>query len=362
MRRGIASLLYGGHKGLLRNKGVLLRPLTNTLLYRPLTSGRPPIPSQSPINIEIDSSIIDRINSCIPKSASGAHGKAPSTHSEAPSLEDITTAQNGLLGELRKDKKFKEYFYKLFQSSRGEPFCINYEVPKESDNPHGRCLIATTILYGFGLIPVLNKSKDPLFGNVVDGVGEVGGHRDAHVDNQGVTVLVEHLAIINLGGSTSDCKTWFKGNEDILYQLERDFPSSYHILKTINFTLKDNNKIQPIIGKDDELNFIDHSSCLPIQQDLIKYGISNQKILVAKLNLDKVINSEQGRRNFLLKDEGVGVSQVVCLPNEDGFHGRDKDRFHVSNLADMAVRNAIALALKEKDKISVTASSVSGRG
>ena len=29
----------------------------------------------------------------------------------------------------------------------------------------------------------------------------------------GKRVLVEHLAIINLGGSTSDCKTWFKRNE-----------------------------------------------------------------------------------------------------------------------------------------------------
>jgi hypothetical protein len=343
MRRGIASLLYGGHKGLLRNKGVLLPPLTNAL-NRPLTSGHPPISGPSPINIEIDSSIIVRINSCIPKSASGAHGKAPS-------LEDITTVQNGLLGELRKDKKFKEYFYKLFQSSRGESFGINYEVPKESDNPHGRCLIATTILYGFGLIPVLNKSKDPLFGEVVSGVGKVGGHRDAHVDNQGVTVLVEHLAIINLGGSTSDCKTWFKRNEDIVYQLKRDFPSSYHILKTINFTSKDNNKTQPIIGNNDELNFIDHSLCLPIRQDLIKYGISNQKILEAKLNLDKAINSKEGSEHFLLKDKGVGVSQVVRLLNENGFHGRGSGR---------GERRAIAAAL-EKSKMSVTGSSVPGR-
>jgi len=352
MRRGIASLLYGGHKVLLRDKGVLLPPLTNAL-NRPLTSGHPPTSSPKPINIQINESIIDRINSCIPKSASGAHGKAPS-------LQDITTAQKGLLDELRKDKNFKEDFYKLFQSSRGGPFGINYEVPKELDTPFIRILLAITLLSARGLIPVLNKSKDPLFGDVVDGVGEVRGHRDAHVDNQGVTVLVENLAIINLGGSTSHCKTWFKRNEDIVYQLKRDFPSSYHILKTINFTSKDNNKTRPIIGNNDELNFIDHSLCLPIRQDLIKYGISNQKILEAKLNLDKVINSEEGRRNFLLKDEGVGVSQVVLLLNEDGFHGRDKDRFHVSNLADMAVRNAIALAL-EKDKISVTASSVPGR-
>lgn len=353
MRRGIVLPFLGGPKGLLRNTGVLLPPLKNAL-NRPLTSGHPPI-SSPPINIEIDSSIIRRIiNRCIPKSASGAHGKAPS-------LEDITTAQNGLAVELGKDKDFKKDFYKLLQPSRGKPFGINYEVPKELDYPFIRMSLAMTILFARGLIPVLNKSKDPLFGNVVDGVGEVGGHRDAHVDNQGVTVLVKNLAIINLGGSTSHCKTWFKRNEDIVYQLKRDFPSSYHILKTINFTSKDNNKTQPIIGNNDELNFIDHSLCLPIRQDLIKYGISNQKILEAKLNLDKAINSEEGRRNFLLKDEGVGVSQVVLLLNEDGFHGRDKDRFHVSNLADMAVRNAIALALKEKDKISVTASSVSGR-
>lgn len=358
MRRGIVLPFLGGPKGLLRNTGVLLPPLKNAL-NRPLTSGHPPI-SSPPINIEIDSSIIRRINSCIPKSASDAHGKAPSTHhSKAPSLQDITTAQKGLLDELRKDKNFKEDFYKLLQPSRGKPFGINYEVPKELDYPFIRMSLAMTILSARGLIPVLNKSKDPLFGNVVDGVGEVGGHRDAHVDNQGVTVLVEHLAIINLGGSTSDCKTWFKGNEDILYQLERDFPSSYHILKTINFTSKDNNKTQPIIGNNYELNFIDHSLCLPIRQDLIKYGISNQKILEAKLNLDKVINSEEGRRNFLLKDNGVRVSQVVCFPNDNGrhvgFHGRDKGS------AGMAVRKVIALALKEKYKISVTASSIPGR-
>ena len=350
MRRGIVLPFLGGPKGLLRNTGVLLPPLKNAL-NRPLTSGHPPI-SSPPINIEIDSSIIRRINKCIPKSASGAHGKAPS-------LEDITTAQNGLAVELGKDKDFKKDFYKLLQPSRGKPFGINYEVPKELDYPFIRMSLAMTILFARGLIPVLNKSKDPLFGNVVDGVGEVGGHRDAHVDNQGVTVLVKNLAIINLGGSTSHCKTWFKRNEDIVYQLKRDFPSSYHILKTINFTSKDNNKTQPIIGNNDELNFIDHSLCLPIRQDLIKYGISNQKILEAKLNLDKVINSEEGRRNFLLKDNGVRVSQVVCFPNDNGrhvgFHGRDKGS------AGMAVRKVIALALKEKYKISVTASSVSGR-
>ena len=342
MRRGIVPLLLGGPKGLLRNTGVLLPPLTNAL-NRPLTSGHPPISSPSPINIKINRSLIDIVNSCIPKSASDAHSKAPS-------LQDITTAQKGLLDELRKDKNFKEDFYKLFQSSRGEPFGINYEVPKELDNPFRRILLAITLLSARGLIPALNQNK-PLFGDVVGGVGEVGGHRDAHVDNQGVTVLVKNLAIINLGGSTSHCKTWFKRNEDIVYQLKRDFPSSYHILKTINFTSKDNNKTQPIIGNNDELNFIDHSLCLPIRQDLIKYGISNQKILEAKLNLDKAINSEEGRRNFLLKDEGVGVSQVVGANNRLAFHGREPGS---------GVRNAIALALK-KDKISITSSSVSGR-
>jgi hypothetical protein len=348
MRRGIASLLYVGHKGLLRNKGVLLRPLTNTLLYRPLTSGHSPISSPNPINIEINRSLIDRIiNSCIPKSASDAHSKAPS-------LQDITRAQKGLVDEFREDKDFKKDFCELFQSSRrGNAFGIDYQVPKERDNPHGRCLIATTILSGFGLIPVLNKSKDPLFGEVVSGVGKVGGHQDTILNKKdGKRVLVEHLAIINLGGSTSDCKTWFKRNEDIVYQLKRDFPSSYYILKTINFTSNDNNKNQPIIGNDDELNFIDHSSFLPIQRDLDEHCVTKEKLLVAKLNLDKVINSEQGRRNFLLKDEGVGVSQLVGANNRLAFHGRDP--------GSGGVRNAIALALK-KDKISITSSSVPGR-
>ena len=345
MRRGIVPLLLGGPKGLLRNTGVLLPPLTNAL-NRPLTSGHPPISSPSPINIEINRSLIDRIiNSCIPKSASDAHSKAPS-------LQDITTAQKGLLDELRKDKNFKEDFYKLFQSSRGEPFGINYEVPKELDNPFRRILLAITLLSARGLIPALNQNK-PLFGDVVGGFGEVGGHRDTYVDNQGVTALVKHLAIINLGGSTSDCETWFKRNEDIVYQLKRDFPSSYYILKTINFTSKDNSKNQPIIGNDDELNFIDHSSFLPIQRDLDEHCVTKEKLLEAKLNLDKVINSPEGRQNFLLKDEGAKVSQVGCLPNEDGFHGR--------KLAMIGVRNVIAVALEERDKISITASSVPGR-
>lgn len=348
MRRGIAL-----PKGLLRNAGVLLRPLTNTLINRPLTSGSPPISDPSPINIEIDRSLIKRIiNRCIPKSASGANSEAPSTHSEAPSLQDITTAQNALVVELGKDKDFKKDFYKLFQPSRGKPFGINYEVPKELDYPFIRMSLAMTILKSmFELNPALNQNK-PLYGDVVGGVGEVKGHKDT-ILKDGKSVLVKHLAIINLGGSTSDCKTWFKRNEDIVYQLKRDFPSSYYILKTINFTSKDNDKIQPIIGKDDELNFIDHSLCLPIRQDLIKYGISNQKILVAKLNLDKVINSKEGRQNFLLKDEGDGVSQVVCLPNEEGSHGRESGV--------EGERRAIAAAL-QKSKMSVTGSSVLERG
>ena len=344
MRR-IDTLLLGGSKGLLRNAGVFLPPLTNAL-NRPLTSGRSPISSPSPINIEINRSLIDRIiNSCIPKSASDAHSKAPS-------LQDITRAQKGLVDEFREDENFKKDFYKLFQSSRGEPFGINYGVPKELDNPFRRILLATTLLSTRGLTPVLNKSNKPLFGDVVSGVGKVGGHQDTILNKKdGKRVLVEHLAIINLGGSTSDCKTWFKRNEDIVYQLKRDFPSSYYILKTINFTSNDNNKNQPIIGNDDELNFIDHSSFLPIQRDLDEHCVTKEKLLEAKLNLDKAINLKEGSEHFLLKDEGVEVSQLVGADNRLGFHGREPGS---------GVRNAIALALK-KDKISITSSSVSGR-
>ena len=337
----------------MRLNSVIKRLLSDTTFVRSFSSivSKPPTPifknAPRAINIKIDRSFIDIVNSCIPKSN-------PNTHSKIPDSQEIKQGQEGLVEIFRKDKGVKKDFCELFQPSRrGDAFGINYEVPKERDNPHGRCLIATTILSGFGLIPVLNKSKDPLFGDVVSGVGKVGGHQDTILNKKdGKRVLVEHLAIINLGGSTSDCKTWFKRNEDIVYQLKRDFPSSYYILKTINFTSNDNNKNQPIIGNDDELNFIDHSSFLPIQRDLDEHCVTKEKLLEAKLNLDKVINSEQGREYFLLKDRGVEVSQVVGANNRLAFHGRDP--------GSGGVRILSALAL-EKDKISVTSSSFPGR-
>ncbi len=343
MRTGTVKLLLHYSKVLPRNTALL--HLNNTLKHeRSLTSGRPPFKKTPPeINIEIDNSFIDRISSCIPKSACD-------THSKTPNLQEIKQSQEDLVEKFRTDKGFIKDVYDLLKPSRGRQFGINYEVPKEWDDPFGRSLFATTLLSALGLVPVLNKRNEPLFGEVVSGVGEVLGHQDTILKDDKL-VLVEHLAIINLGGSTSDCLTWFKRNDDIVSQLKRDFPSSYYILKTINFTSKDNNKTQPIIGNDDELNFIDHSSCLPLRQDLINYGILDHKILEAKLNLNKVINSLEGRQNFLLKDEGDSVSQVVCLRNWVGYHGRQSGG---------GERNAIALAL-EKNRISIPGSSISGR-
>ena len=335
----------------MRLNSVINRLLSDTTFVRSFFSivSKPPTPifknAPRAINIQIDRSLIDRVNSCIPKSD-------PNAHSKIPDSQEIKQGQEGLVEIFRKDKGVKKDFCELFQSSRrGNAFGIDYQVPKESDNPHGRCLIATTILSGFGLIPVLNKSNNALFGEVVSGVGKVEGHQDAIFYSDGDFALVKHLAIINRGGSMSDCKTWYKSNELILEQLERDFPSSYYILKTINFTSKDSNKTQPIIGKDNQLNFINHFSCLPIQRDLDEHCVSKEKLLEAKLNLDKVINSKEGREHFLLKDRGVEVSQLVCADNRLGFHGREPGS---------GIRSLSALAL-EKDKISVTSSSISGR-
>jgi ClpP class serine protease len=76
-------------------------------------------------------------------------------------------------------------------------------------------------------------------GEIVSGVGKVDGHQDEIFNSDGALALVKHLAILNLGGSSSDCNTWYKSNEFILEELKKNFPSSYHILTTINFSSKE---------------------------------------------------------------------------------------------------------------------------
>lgn len=323
--------------------------LSSTALVRSFSSivSKPPtqIFKNAPraINIKIDGSIIDKITSCIPASD-------PNAHSKIPDLQEIKQVQKGLAEIFRRDGSVQEYFRELSKASKGGAVGFHYNVPKVRDNPHGRCLTAFKIMSCLGLLPKLNKSEALLFGEVTKGVGKVDGHQDAIFNDDGELALVKDLAIINLGGSTSDCETWYKSNELILEELERDFPSSYYILKTMNFTSKDCNKTQPIIGEDKKLNFIKHLSCLPVKRDLDKYSASNEQVLEAKINLDKVINSKEGRQNFLLKDEGVGISQMIRIENRLGHHGREPGS---------GERSLAALAF-EKNKKSITSSSIPG--
>jgi len=297
------------------------------------------------INIQIDRSIIDKITSCIPRTYPNAHNKIPDS-------QEIKEGQQGLVKIFHQDKGVQEYFREFSKIFRVVAVGIDYKVPKESDNPFARCLIATTLFYGVGLIPVRNKTNNPLFGEIVSGVGKVDGHQDAIFNSDGALALVKHLAILNLGGSSSNCNTWYKSNDFILEELKENFPSSYDILTTINFSSKESNNTQLIIGKNDNLNFLNHNLYLPVQSDLDEYGISKEKASEAIINLKKTINSKENRQKFLLRDDGNEISQVACIKNEDGFHGREPGS---------GVRNVTALAL-EKDRKSITGPSILGRG
>ena len=327
----------------------ITRLLSSTALVRSFSSivSLPPtqIFKNTPRAIQIDRSIIDKITSCIPKSY-------PNAHSKIPDSQEIKEGQQGLVKIFHQDKGFQEYFLEFSKAFRVGSVGIDYKVPKESENPLGRCLIATTLLYGVGLIPVRNKSNNPLFGEIVSGVGKVEGHQDAIFNSDGALALVKHLAILNLGGTSSDCNTWYKRNEFILEELKKNFPSSYDILTTINFASKESNNTQVIIGKNDNLNFLNHNLYSPVQSHLDEYGISKEKALEAIINLKKVINSKENRQKFLLRDDGSEVSQVACIKNEDGFHGREPGS---------GVRSVTAVAL-EKDRKSVIGSSNAQRG
>jgi len=280
----------------LSSSTALVRSFSSSIILPP----KAPILKNTPsaINIKIDGSIIGKITNYIPESRPESH---PNAHSKIPDSQEIKQVQKGLAEIFRRDGGVQEYFRELSKASKGSAVGFHYDVPKVRDNPHGRCLTAFEIMSCFGLLPKCNKSGALLFGEVTKGVGKVDGHRDKIFNDDGELALVKDLAIINLGGSTSDCKTWYKSNELILEELERDFPSSYYILKTINFTSKDCNKTQPMIGEDNKLNFINHFSCLPVQSNLDEYGISKEKASEAKINLDNVINSKEGRKLFFLR-------------------------------------------------------------
>lgn len=261
-----------------------------------------------------------------------------------PDLEKIEAFTKSLKELYKINPEFKKFSDQLFKVSRqSKAFGINYNLPEEID-PHGRYLVPTALCLGIGLKPICNQNNVPLIGTVTSGVGAVSGHQDMTKSG-----LVESLLLINLG-SNSKCITWFKQNDDIIQELKENYPSSYQVLKTVKFVSNAQNEAQTLIGENDNIRFKHYFLYSPLPGELSRFGILRDKASEAILNLNKVINSKENRHKFLLRDVGSEVSQVACIKNEDGFHGREPGS---------GVRSLIALAL-EKSRKSVTASSVPG--
>ena len=232
-------------------------------------------------------------------------------------------------------KKFANNLHKAYDNPNVKSIAIAYERQTNLDgldkNPYFQpTLIATSLFVGIGLVPFYNEQNFPAFALVdKDSISAISGHQDSiSLDPHDKYLnLIPTLLLVN-AYSQSNAKTWVKESPDIISEFKEKYPSSYRVLKNINFTCRSRNVDEignrtphKIIGEHDEINFVSNFIYSPIPTDLARSNISKEEIDLAILRFKEVANSEKNRHEFVVNNRGV---QFLLVKNTDALHGRSE--------------------------------------
>lgn len=232
-------------------------------------------------------------------------------------------------------KKFTNNLYKAYDNPNVKSIAIAFERQTNLDgsdkNPYFQpTLIATSLFVGIGLVPFYNEQNFPAFALVdKDSISAISGHQDSiSLDPHDKYLnLIPTLLLVN-AYSQSNAKTWVKESPDIISEFKEKYPSSYRVLKNINFTCRSRNVDEignraphKIIGEHDEINFVSNFIYSPIPTDLARSNISKEEIDLAILRFKEVANSEKNRHEFVVNNRGV---QFLLVKNTDALHGRSE--------------------------------------
>jgi hypothetical protein len=241
-----------------------------------------------------------------------------------------------LYQENRDFKKFADNLFKAYKNPSVKSIAISFDQEKKLDeikvNPFFQpTLVATSLIAGIGLVPFYNQ-ENFLSHALVDkeSIRPITGHQDSMFldPNDNYPSLIPTLLLVN-GYSQSNAKTWFKEGSDIICEFKEKYPSSFKVLKQINFIGFPLNRIdeienytpQKIIGGHDNINFVSGFRYIPISKDLEGFKILKSEAELAILRFREVVNSKQNRHEFVLNNDEV---QFLIFKNEMGVHGRDQ--------------------------------------
>ena len=257
---------------------------------------------------------------------------------EFPNLTQINQHQKKLQKLYRENRDFKKFadnLFKAYKNPNVKSIAISFEQEKKLDGMENLffqpALTATSLIAGIGLVPFYNQ-ENFLSHALVDkeSIRPITGHQDSMFldPNDNYPSLIPTLLLVN-GYSQSNAKTWFKESSDIISEFKEKYPSSFKVLKQINFIGFPLNRIdeienyvpQKIIGEHDEINFVSGFRYIPISKDLEKSSILKNEAELAILRFREVVNSKQNRHEFVLNNDEV---QFLILKNKMGVHGREE--------------------------------------
>lgn len=231
-------------------------------------------------------------------------------------------------------KKFGNNLYKAYNNPRVKSIAIAFERQENLDglekNPYFQpSLISTSLLQAIGLVPFYNKQNFLAYALVnKDNINAISGHQDSmflkpedkHLN------LIPTLLLVN-GYSQSNVKTWIKESVDIITDFKEKYPTSYEILKKINFVCrsKSMNEIgshlpHKIIEENDEIKFVSNFVYAPIPTDLASFNIPKEDAYLAIFRFRELINLEKNRYEFVMNNQ---KGQFLIVKNRDAIHGRD---------------------------------------
>ena len=259
-------------------------------------------------------------------------------YQEFPNLTQINQHQKKLQQLYRENpdfKKFADNLFKAFKNPNVKSIAISFKQEKKLDGTENLffqpTLAATSLIAGIGLVPFYNQ-ENFLSHALVDkeSIRPITGHQDSMFldSNDNYPSLIPTLLLVN-GYSQSNAKTWFKESSDIISEFKEKYPSSFKVLKQINFIGFPLNRIdeienyapQKIIGGHDNINFVSGFRYIPISKDLEEFKILKSEAELAILRFREVVNSKQKRHEFVLNNAEV---QFLILKNKMGVHGREE--------------------------------------
>ena len=230
-------------------------------------------------------------------------------------------------------KKFADNLFKAHRNPKVKSIAIAFErqtnLEEVEGNPYFQpTLIATSLLAGIGLVPFYTAENYPAFALVdKNSKSAISGHQDSMFldEDHKHLGLIPTLLLVN-GYSQSNAKTWVKESVDIINELKKKHPSSYGVLKKLNFiyrsrNVKENGTRPPhrIIGDNDEINFVSNFIYIPVPTDLERFNISKDEANLSILRFREVVNSQENRHEFVINNQGV---QFLIVKNTEAVHGR----------------------------------------